>query len=258
MADSDDAGEQGKSDSPKPGVASPAESQGEGNPPGDWMKKSQFVAALNDVTRKNDLLQAQINELKTAQQQPAQKPATRAELNALVAHGDLTQVQSDTIWENQITDRVRGEATAAATHVVGAAEHQRKVDSELASYRELVPQAWEDGSSEREKASREYSFLVGLSLPQTKETELAALRAAFGDISTLRASKSARPGSSETHVESGGGRPPAGEGGGSDGPPKGLTPREKDHYEKAISRGIYANWAAVKDERKGYAKSKAR
>jgi hypothetical protein len=81
-------------------------------------------------------------------------------------------------------------------------------------------------------------------------TEVAALRAAFGDPEVIRASRSTgRNGPGETFDEVGGGD--RGEGGGqSDARPKGLTPRQEAHYSNLIGRGVYKDWNAVAAELK--------
>ena len=86
-------------------------------------------------------------------------------------------------------------------------------------------------------------------------TEVAALRAAFGDPEVIRASRSlGKNGPGETHVEVGDGERPD-EQADVDGVPKGLTEREKSHYQNLINRGIVKDWKAVAEERK-FAKAK--
>jgi hypothetical protein len=116
----------------------------------------------------------------------------------------------------------------------------------LSGYKELVPEVWQPGTPEREKVEREFNHLVGLGDPRSEATEAKALRAAFGDLSTLRASRSARPGPADTHSETGGGKPAGG--GNSDAVLKDLSQRQKEHYQRGIDQGRYKDWDEVKAE----------
>jgi hypothetical protein len=232
------------------------ESQGDGGkPPGDdWIPKTQFLAALRSATSQTEALAKEVRELKAAQEvKAAPKPPTRAELLSLVGVGDLTQEQADAIWEKQIVERAKREAAAEVGQVNGAQARKHKVESELQGYKELVPAAWEEGSPERLKAAKEFKHLVDLGDPSDTATEAKALRAAFGDLETLRASKSARTGSAETHSETGGGKP-------ADGKSSALKldERQKKHYGHLIEQGVYADWDAVKAELKAAPRRKAR
>lgn len=237
------------------GAAPPAgESQGDKDkaPGDDWVPKKQFIAAINNATAKADQALARAEaaerELTALREKGSEKkPPTRAELLALVNSGDLTQEQADALWEKQIVERSKREAAAEVGQTMTANERARRVDAELSGYKELVPEVWADGTPERAKVTKEFNYLVGLGHPSTKETEAAALRAAFGDLESLRASKSARPGPADTHSETGGGRPGASGGGKSD-VLKDLSPDRKNYYEAQIKAGRYKNWGEVRSE----------
>ena len=231
----------------------PPGSQGEdGKAPGEEsIPKSRFVAAINDVTRRLDTLATENRDLKAqldAVKKPEPKVPTRAELAALVASGDLTQLQADEIRDAHLIAQAKREAAAEATNTVSVAAQTATVTAQLEAYREVVGAAWEAGSPEHAKAVKEYETLVGIGLPPSNETQLAALRSAFGDLETLRVSKTARAGSSDTHVETGGSRPRDGGESKSDGAPKGLSARQHDHYERLIRAGTYKGWDEVKAE----------
>ncbi len=234
-------------DDGKQGLAPPAdESQGEKSP-GDWIKKSQFVAALNSATAKTDALEREVRELRAAQVKATEpKVPTRAELLKFVDAGELTREQADAIWEKQIKEAVKREVVAEVGVAAGAQERASRVEAELSGYKAIIADAWVEGSPERDKVTKEYRHLLSLGHAPTKETEAAALRAAFGDLETLRTSKSARSGPSETHEETGGGKLPD-SGGGKDGL-KGLSSREKEYYEAGIKAGRYKDWKAVAAE----------
>ena len=91
-----------------------------------------------------------------------------------------------------------------------------------------------------------------MGFPDNKVTEVAALRAAFGDPAAIRAARdTGRNGPGETHQEVGNsGERPGNSGLEADGKPKGLTAREDAHYANLIGRGVYKDWKAVTEERK--------
>jgi len=221
---------------------------------GDWIPKSQFLAALQNANSKNDELQARIARLESAPvKEPTPKAPTRAELLALVEAGSITQAVADAEWKRQIIAEVKSEVGIATASMSVA----QRVDADLAEYKKLAGDAWVAGSPERTKVEAAYRRLVSRGLPETASTELTALENVFGDIDVLRESKKARSGPAEQHSETGGARGASGGGGPKDDAVKGLTAREKAHYERLIQAKVYKNWAAVKEERDAYAKRKA-
>ena len=232
---------------------------------GSWLPK---VAVDELVNRHKDRATAEAGEnarlraeneaLKAAKvAADAPRPVSRAELNQLVADGKITQDAADTHWENQVVKTAETKATAAAEQVVAGRERETVVKNQIDEYRALVPAAWEAGSKERTKAEREFNALIKMGFPDNKATEVAALRAAFGDPEVIRASRSTgRNGPSETFDEVGGGERGESQTQSADGKPKGLTAREDAHYTNLINRGVYTDWKAVTEERKFANKAK--
>lgn len=255
MAGNDGARSESEDDGQGKGAAPPSESKGDGGkPPGDEMiSKRQFTAALNHATRETDSLKQQVAELQAKLQhkdEDTRKPATRAELRKMVEGGDLTQDQADAIYDKQVRDEVKREAASVAGRVLSEHGVAQRIESQLSAYKTLVPEVWDKTSEEYVKAMKEYQELVSLGQPATDATQLAALRNVYGDVETLRASKTARRGSTETHSETGGHRPGGDGGGNKDGALKDLSPRQRQHYEGLISRGVYPDWKAVAEELK--------
>lgn len=254
MTDSTGAEDKSKDDASKSGAAhSTGESQGDQSPGDGFVKKSQFLAALNSATAKTDeaiakadRLERELAEVKAAK---AVKPPTREELLALVDSGDLTRSQADDLWKKQIIDEVSKKTAADVTQAQSEQERARRVATELQGYKELVPDVWVDGSEERVKVGKEFDHLVSLGYSKTPETEAAALRAAYGSLDVLRASKTARTGPADTHAETGGGHKPAGDAT-KGGPPKGITAEQRDYYTRQIDAGRYTGWDAVSEELK--------
>lgn len=221
--------------------------------------KTQFLAALQSANAKFDALKAEFDALKAAPaKQPEPKTPTEAELDAMVEAGTITRALANAELKRQMIIEVRREAVAAAREVTTASALNGKVETSLAEFKQLVGEAWVPGSAERVKVEAAYRRLTGRGFPDGIATELTALESVYGDLDVLRESKKARRGPSERHEEAGGGSGGAGGGGGSDDPIKGLTAREKAHYENAISRGAYKGWDDVAAERKAHAERKAR
>ena len=242
--------------------------KGEGGwkPPSDgsWLPKVRVDEMVNDArgaatraTEEAARLRAENEALKASKAKAEEvKPMTRADLNQLVEDGKITQEAADLHWEKQIGEMAEKRARAAAADEVAGRQRESAVKSQLDEYRELIPAAWQAGSKERSRAEREFKALVDMGLPDNKVTEVAALRAAFGEPSAIRAARSTgRTGPGEAHVEVGGGERPGDAGNEADGAPKGLTEREKTHYQNLINRGIVKDWKSVIEERK-FAKAK--
>lgn len=258
MSESNGAGPGSEDAGGKQGAAPPAsESQGAGGKASggeDVVPKTQFIAAINNVSAKLTQIEAENRALKEQLERaanPPRKPPTREELDSLIASGDLTRAMADKIMEDSLLDRA---TTAAAERLAAHAQEQsiaNRVESQLAGYAKLKPEAWVEGSPERARVAKEFQALVELGHPASRSTEAAALRAAFGDLETLQASSTSRRGPADTHSETGGGDPPGDNAGGADGPPKGISSDQRKHYERLIGQGMYpGGWKQVAEELK--------
>ncbi len=216
----------------------------------DVVPKSQFIAAINSANEKYRALEQKVEAMEKAGQKKAEPPEpTRAELLEHVEKGDITQAQADAIWEKQVIQKAGTAAAIATQNETQRAEAERKVTDRLLQYKELLPDVWVAGSDAQLAAQKEYREMVALGSPANMTTELAAIRVAFGSLETLRASKSSQSNSSESHVETGGGKPP-GDSSNKDGPPKGLDARKVSYYQKQIDSGRYKGWPEVNEELK--------
>lgn len=169
---------------------------------------------------------------------------TRAELENQVALGQMTEEAASQVYEAQIQRRV--DETVKST--VDVRSLVDRLDAELTEYETLRPDVLKAGSADRQRVAAEYQYLTRNGSPETKATELAALRAVFGPIAKLKAA-SAATSRRETHQEGG-----SGDGGADnadtrqDGSPKGLSARERQFYQRGIDDGRYADWKAVEAE----------
>jgi hypothetical protein len=219
----------------------------------DVVPKSQFLAALSNAEQKRErelaALRAEFEaklEKATAKPVEAPKVYTRAELNALVAAGQINQEQADAQMDIQTREAARAEAREVATNTVTQAQQKERVTSDIARYVAVKPELKDRGSADFQKVAAEYQFLVGLGDPPTLATELKAIRAAFGAVETIEQAAKGRP-SHDSHQEHGAG-------GGSAGPKGGkgtlkLSERERAHYEPKVGPGkMYPDWKAVEEE----------
>lgn len=240
------------------------EDKGEFKPPkdGSWLPRNrvkEMIAAA--VSKAKDEFSAQVaplieaakNEVKAA---PVQQ-YTKAQLSEFVEAGRLTQDASDQIWENQIVERATRKAVEGANNVVASRDQQRNVVQQMAEFKNLVPEAWEVGSPERERVEEAYAALKSTGIKGTKdELELAALFAAFGDPVKIRKARGfGRSGPAESFEDAGSaGR--RGRGEEAEGPPRNITSEQRAHYERGIAAGRYKGWSDVKEELKFAQKAK--
>lgn len=202
-------------------------------------------------------LLAQIDDLRTKlAAAPAPKTEaktyTRAEINAAVARGDITEAEGEAVWDRQQDERTQRLAREAAANELKNTKLTQTIEEKIGDYSELAPKAFVAGTPENQRVKKQYDYLVGIGQPANKSTELAALSLALGDIDGLRAASRGAL-KRETFEDVGNGdADDVGEGSSADGPPKGmkLTARERTYYQQKIDRGIYPNWKAVEAERK--------
>ena len=239
---------------------------GEWKPPSDgsWLPKVRVDEMVNSargeasrVAEEAARLRAEVEALKASKvEAAAPKPLTRAELKSLVEDGKITQDAADAAWDKQVIETAKSEATKAARGEVEGQKRDGAVNQQLAEYKQLVPAAYEAGTKERARAEKEFNKLIELGFPNNRATEVAAMRATFGDPEAIKAARSTgKNGPGESHAEVGGGDRPGGNGADADGKPKGLTPRQDAHYSNLISRGVMKDWKAVAEELK-FAKAK--
>lgn len=222
---------------------------------GEFVPKTQFIAALNSAERKYEsklsALQAEIAELKGAAKAPPSvlpKRYTRAELNAAVEARQITQDQADAEMDRQIRDDARAEAARVANVTVTTAQRQERIDREIARYKAVAPEILDDDHDTRARIKEEFNYLIGLGdSSKDVQTQLKAIRAVLGPIESLEQSRSGRS-SHDPHRESGGGS--------SGGKTRTksfsdtLDARTRGHYERLIQLGTYKDWAEVEEERK--------
>ncbi|MGE0372996.1 MAG: hypothetical protein AB7Q01_14095 [Gammaproteobacteria bacterium] len=184
---------------------------------------------------------------------PAEKVWTASELQDLVDKNQITAAQAQDQLERQRTAQTERVARETARQEAEAARLRGTVDQQLTEYESLFPDVLKDGSAERAKVRRQYDYLVGIGQPATKATELVALGMVYGPLESVRAARKGRN-RTDSHEDVGGGDPGGRDDRDDDGeaPPADLklSKDEKRYYQQGIEKGIYKDWAAVRDERK--------
>jgi hypothetical protein len=207
---------------------------------GSWVPRERLSDLSRNFNSKIELLEAKINEQE--KKQNAVPPVSRAELLAKVDAGEISQVDADEQWEQQIKTGVADELeTALSIH-----SQDQKVQDELSAYETTVPALTDADSDTFKRVAVEYDYMVSsLGQPQKPSTMVAAVRSVVGPLNALKKDVKITK-KTESHEESGGS---GGSGGNPDTDVKvKMSARQKEYYRKAIDKGIYKDWAAVNDE----------
>ena len=248
-----------------------SEGEGEGRPgpgaPGDVSPNKEIEGlrtGLRAERGKRQALEVRLAEVNGKLQgltevgQPrkaeSESQISRAQLREKVVAGEITEAEAEQVWESQFERRLGQRIESVVNTRIGEAQTSTAVETQIASYREVVPDVMTEGSSARERVQQEYNFLTSTGAPDGVTTQLQALRAAFGPVEALKKIKGERPETHHQDVGSGTGGTDAGKdetGMRADGTPKGLTARQRDHYTPKVGPGkLYKDWPAVMDELK--------
>lgn len=187
--------------------------------------------------------------LKALEETKASKPeVTWEQYEAAIEAGQITRAQAMTAWTQQLEKRAEERVAKRIEAQLQATAKQSTVLTEINRYKQALPEVAVPGSEIRQKIEREFSYLVGLGYdPKSYATELAATRAALGDIETVERSAAARKTTTkepfmETHSSTRKPEPP-----GKKAIEK-LDTRQKEHYDKMIKAGRYSGWDEVEQE----------
>jgi hypothetical protein len=222
------------------------------------------LAALEDERQKRQTLENDVNYLKGQQQQfeqrlstppqqqqqpPAQQTYTRTELSNFVLEGKINQDQADDIMDAQLQRNIETRIGGKLAHEAKEREIASALTSDFDAYTKAIPNISVQGTPERTRLEAEYRRLTQLGQPDSRATEVLALRSAFGPPETINAAKEQSGGAS--HQETGGGSAPgSNDGDAGKGAPSTLTAAEKSYYEGAMKEGLYKDWSEVRAEMK--------
>ena len=210
---------------------------------GSWVPRDR----LNSEMDKRRDVEKELQTMREANQKPQ---FSRAQLDAAVDAGEISEIERDSYVEEQIETRV----TDRITTQLASKETTQRVQAQLDEYAIAVPDASKEGSDIHNRVAAEYRDLVSFGYDNDDpKTALAAVKAVLGPLSALKtkAPVSKEPDTYEDTRGGGGGEE---EDSGKDVRWNDLDTRQKDFYVKAIDRGAYPDRKAVLKELTTYGK----
>jgi len=181
---------------------------------------------------------------------PTQQEYTWDQLEAAIEEGKITRAWANQYREGIVAKKAKEEALREIEVKQQTSTRETSVASEIDRYKQLVPDILRAGTPERQKVEREYAYMVqNLGFKPGLATELAATRAALGDLDTVERVAKAKHSTTrepfmETHSST---HKPQQK---SSKLTDKLDERQKAHYEKMIANGRYADWNEVEEELK--------
>ena len=180
------------------------------------------------------------------EEQAQQKEMTWAQLEEGINEGKWTRDQAQEYKDRMTEQRLERKLKERERQVTS----DSKILGELEQYKATIPDLMTYGSESRSKYEKELAFMVrDLGMPDNYATQLAAARAAFGDLDTVKARRSAKETITtkdsfmETHTPQ---RQPSSSKSFKDT----LSPWQQEQYEKLIKAKVYSGWKEVEDEQK--------
>lgn len=184
--------------------------------------------------------------LKVKEEQQNQKELSWEELDNGIAEGKWSKAQAQEYKEKMIEQRLAKRLEEQERQKVSSS----RILGEINQYQQLIPEVMQPGSEERAKYEREYAYMVReLGMPKNHATELAAVRAAFGDVETVKTRRASKQVTTEqepfmeTHTTQR--LKPA-----TKSFKDTLQPWEREGYERLIKNHVYKDWKEVEEEQK--------
>lgn len=182
--------------------------------------------------------------VKVKEEQQAQKEMSWEELENGIAEGKWSRSQAqeykDKMTEQRLAKKFEEQERQKTT--------SSRILGEIGQYQQLIPEVMQYGSEERARYEREYAYMVReLGMPKNHATELAAVRAAFGDVETVKTRRASKQVTTEqepfmeTHTTQ------------RQKPSTKLfkdtlQPWEREGYERLIKNRVYKDWKEVEEE----------
>jgi len=184
------------------------------------------------------------------EQKTSQQEYTWAQLEAAIEAGTITRAWANEYREGIVAKKAREDAVRELESKQQINSRESSVMNEISRYKQAAPEVLQAGTPERQKVEREYAYMVNtLGFKPGIATELAATRAALGDVETVERAAKAKQSTTrepfmETHSST---HKPQQK---SSSLVDKLDERQKAHYSKMIASGRYADWKEVEDELK--------
>lgn len=183
--------------------------------------------------------------LKTIEEQKQAQPEyTWDQLEEFITEGKVTRGQAQE-YKDRMTEQ-RLERKFKQQQAIESKDS--RILGEIEQYKQLLPDIMTHGSETRQKYEREFQYMVGaLGMPDNYATQLAATRAAFGDVETVKTRNTSKKvitnkeSFMETHAPSK-----------QSSPGKSfkdtLAPWQIAHYEKLLTHRVYKDWKDIEEE----------
>jgi len=215
---------------------------------GSWLPRDRVGQMVSSaVADETSALSRKIADLESqveSQNKPPEELSGQR-IAELVDAGSLSDEEAGRIKERQMETRISRNVEERTASTLTQAELDRNVGDEIGRYMEKVPNLAVTGSEELGRVRTEFNYLRQHGQPDSKSTELAALRAVYGPAASVQSGTPER----ETHQEMGGdGSSPADNKAGDDFK---LTADEAAYGKDLVSKGIYTNLDQYREEVKG-------
>lgn len=201
-------------------------------------KAEAKLAELDAQLRQEREERIRLEERSKVQQEQAQQAEyTWDQLENFIAEGKLTRGQAQE-YKDKMTEQ-RLERKFKQQQVVESKDS--RILGEIEQYKQLIPEVMSYGSESRQKYEKEFSYMTRtLGMPDNYATQLAATRAAFGDVETVKqrlASRKVTPKEPlmETHT-------PQKQKASSRSFEDTLPQYKRDYYTRMIKSGVVKDW----------------
>lgn len=196
-------------------------------------KRHGFETRVAELTGKVDALS----------QKQTTPERTRAELQALVDDGRMSQADADRILDEQRERKITDSVSQKIETSITQGRVTERVNGEIAEYTRVYPDILQDGTENRRLVAEEYQRQLTFGKPDNAQTELDALMTVFGPSSRLQRGREKEL---ETHQDVGSdGRAQTKATGGW---PKEMPDATKRYYQDLINKNIYPDRQAAVDE----------
>lgn len=215
-----------------------------------WARTKKSEARLKELeieTQREREERIRLEErLKVREEQQNQKEMSWEELENGIAEGKWSRAQAQEYKEKMTEQRLAKRLEEQERQKMSS----NRILGEISQYQQLIPEVMQPGSEERTKYEREYAYMVReLGMPKNHATELAAVRAAFGDVETVKSRRASKEVTTEkepfmeTHTAQR--QKSTGK-----SFPDTLQAWEREGYERLIKNRVYKDWKEVEEERK--------
>ncbi len=142
--------------------------------------EAQLTEERENRIRLEERVRLQDEQKREPAPEPPKKTFTRQELRAAVNEGSIDEDQLEEIWATQNREQTRQDTA----ELIETRDQQRDtasfVDTQTEKYLNAHPDVRKPGSPDHDRVKTEYDFFRQMGDPDSKDTELKALRAAFG------------------------------------------------------------------------------